>query len=386
MFSPLAFPNGMLLYEVSTSAPSAAHLALAPFEQYREPFVILGIADCEEYPSFSSVDGVNGEQGTSAAHDIEEDFALFEDHLIDLRERYHRALVHACFFFDCTRPLPKSGLIEGFIPIPPQQQSRATTLKTIMCDVSSLLLAELTTLAKSLQALPSIASPTISKFPANGGIDGHWSPEPSIGLVRSNTGLRSATRSVSPTGPGVAANRMSMPVLPSSGSPYLGSQPTSPTDRSGTPPSKTYEDFGGSGPNSASSSPGPINKAIPRDSSRDRVSVHGFGSGSIDERNRKKGKGRVGIVIGTLYLQAGRWHDALRELQENTSKARDVGDHVWHAKGLECMLIALVLLSWTGSDFQVCISAIVPRGFFNTRSLTVVDPPTLSPIPRPFQQ
>jgi trafficking protein particle complex subunit 9 len=90
-----------------------------------------------------------------------------------------------------------------------------------------------------------------------------------------------------------------------------------------------------------------------REAGRDRVSVHGFGSGGIDERNRKRGKGRVGIVVGSLYLQAGRWQDALRELQENTSKARDVGDHIWHAKGLECMLTTLVLLAWTGTEFQV---------------------------------
>ena len=50
MFSPLAFPNGTLLYDLSTSLPPPSHLSLSPFEQFREPLLIVGIADATEYP------------------------------------------------------------------------------------------------------------------------------------------------------------------------------------------------------------------------------------------------------------------------------------------------------------------------------------------------
>jgi hypothetical protein len=90
-----------------------------------------------------------------------------------------------------------------------------------------------------------------------------------------------------------------------------------------------------------------------RDLSRDRVSVHGFGPGGVSERARNKGRGRVGIVIGTLHMCAGRWQDALKELVENTSRARTFGDHLWHAKGLENILVCLLLFAWSGMDFQV---------------------------------
>jgi hypothetical protein len=90
-----------------------------------------------------------------------------------------------------------------------------------------------------------------------------------------------------------------------------------------------------------------------RDSSRDRVAVQGFGSNSVSERSRNKGKGRVGIVIGSLYLKAGRWGDALKELVEAATIARNTLDHLWHAKALENILVSLLMLAWGGMDFQI---------------------------------
>jgi len=90
-----------------------------------------------------------------------------------------------------------------------------------------------------------------------------------------------------------------------------------------------------------------------RDSSRDRVSVTGFGPGSVSERSRNIGRGRVGIVIGSLYLNAGRWNDAIKEFVEGATIAKTNLDHLWHAKALENILVAMMMLAWTGMDFQV---------------------------------
>ena len=56
MFSPLAFPEGLVLYDLATTLPPPSHLALAPFEIYREPLVIVGIADGRGL----EIDGVKG--------------------------------------------------------------------------------------------------------------------------------------------------------------------------------------------------------------------------------------------------------------------------------------------------------------------------------------
>ena len=90
-----------------------------------------------------------------------------------------------------------------------------------------------------------------------------------------------------------------------------------------------------------------------RDPSADRVSIHGFGSGGVSERARNKGRGRVSIVIGTLYLCAGQWNEAMKELVDGGSRARAFSDHLWHAKALENIMVCLLLFAWSGMDFQV---------------------------------
>ena len=79
---------------------------------------------------------------------------------------------------------------------------------------------------------------------------------------------------------------------------------------------------------------------------------------SATDRTKNRIKGRVGVVIGTLFLQAGRWPDALKELVEAASNARVSSDYVWHAKALESILLCLVMFGWAGMDFQV--------GFYST--------------------
>lgn len=155
---------------------------------------------------------------------------------------------------------------------------------------------------------------------------------------------------------------MSMPPVPFKSSPSI--MHSSSPSRSSTPgksglsnPPATFDDLPGnqdSGPSSPEqriSRPGTAEGF--RTSSQDRVSVQGFGAGGANDRWRLRGKARGVIIIGSMYLQAGRWTDALRELIEGATMARSVNDHVWHGKALELIVVCLLLLGWAGIDFQV---------------------------------
>lgn len=60
-------------------------------------------------------------------------------------------------------------------------------------------------------------------------------------------------------------------------------------------------------------------------------------------------------MLGSMYLQAGRWSDALRELSEGAQVARSLNDHIWHGKALELILMNLFLLGWLKLEFQIPI-------------------------------
>lgn len=153
---------------------------------------------------------------------------------------------------------------------------------------------------------------------------------------------------------------MSMPVLPSaSGGPLTTEDPRagSPSTQGTRTPPTTFDEISGVNP---PTSP-PRNNAAStkkRNASSDRVSIQGFGSGGVGERARNKGLGRVSIVIGSLYMCAGHWHEAMRELVDGATRARAYSDHLWQAKGLENIMVCLILFAWSGMDFQVSSSII----------------------------
>jgi hypothetical protein len=74
---------------------------------------------------------------------------------------------------------------------------------------------------------------------------------------------------------------------------------------------------------------------------------------SATDRTKNRVKGRAGVVVGSLFLLAGRWPDALKELVEAANNARASSDYVWHAKALETVLLTLLMFGWAGMDFQV---------------------------------
>ncbi|KAF2471435.1 Trs120-domain-containing protein [Lindgomyces ingoldianus] len=361
MFSPLAFPSGTLLYDLSTSLPPSSQLSLSPFEQFREPLLVIGIGDAGEYSWLQKSRAENGNHDISEP--VEEEAQEIKNAIEDIREQFPRVYLHRLMMFECQSRERHQWLPEGTLLVPPVPQLKTTTMKTFMCDITATLLAEMTTLARSIQALPTLSSP--ASLP-NGHSEGppSWAnPETlSSQFTRRSSQIPSGIRPGSPvTTAQKELNRMSMPVLPSasSGAVIAPEDPraTSPTTQGARTPPTTFDEISGVNIQGAlqrtNSTSGKSNAASTRDSSADRVSIHGFGSGGVGERARNKGRGRVGIVIGTLYLFAGQWHEALRELTEGATRARAFSDHLWHAKALENILVCLLLFAWSGMDFQI---------------------------------
>ncbi|MCJ1385121.1 hypothetical protein MMC17_008240 [Xylographa soralifera] len=346
MFSPLAFPTGLAIYDMATVNPSSSYLALVPFELYRESLVVIGIADGlnnshgdePAAPVSASVNGNGTVQGSSG------DFSQITRRL---KDHYPRALVHQLFIFDCDARASSSP--PDVIFVPSLEHSKTTTMKTIMCDLTALLLVEMTSYAKSLQALPTIETPKSLQdqrssgdyiYNSNSQLDGNSRPESRISQTptsRSSSPAADVRHSI-PSHMYVAAtddvDERSTSRPPSNG---YRTPPTAVDQTNGVPETQQPS----------------VDKERLRRHSRDRVAIQGFGSGSVGERARNKTKGRKGVVLGSLYLLAGRWPDALKELVESATVARSLSDHVWHAKALDYILVCLLICAWAGMDFEI---------------------------------
>lgn len=349
MFSPLAFPDGLILYDLSASLPPPSHLALAPFEIYREPLVIVAIADGSDLASHttSTLETAKEKDGTKQGLEAEpNDFIgnLLQG-LETLRVDFPRALVHRLLIFDLD--MPNVALPIGFTAVPSPAKSKTTTIKTIMCDLTSDLLAEMTSYAKSLQALPTVESPKQVKGVR--ALDGNQVLQMfgSSGVSRPSSADRknsSLPASEQVNLSHVASIPRHMLLEPSNRYSSSDSRSASPGEGVRTPPT-TFDEITVGRTN--------LSSGTQTFENHDRISTYGFGAGSVGERERNKGKGRVSTVIGALYLLAGRWPDAIRELTESVATAKANSDYLWHAKALDYLLVCLLLYAWAGMDFQV---------------------------------
>ena len=356
MFSPLAFPTGLAVYDISTSIPSPSQTALAPFELYRNAMIIMGIADGLE--SFSE-EGLNGQAHPS--HDRSEDRKVMsgqamqvkelENVIVEIKEQYPSALVHQIFIFDYegTELVIPSSLV----PVPSPEKSKSTTIKTLMCDLSSVLLGEMNGYAKSLQALPNIETPR--PFTSERSVTEHYVSRSYVENVPRPESRISGTSNSRSSSPALDQDKLRQhaSVLLQTPSAVVEDRQERRNSRAQTNGHKTppvsFDQINGLAGSSGSSN----EKESARQPSKDRIAVHGFGSGTVGERARNKAKGRVGLVIGSLYLLAGRWPDAVKELVESATSARAISDHVWHAKALDLILVSLLMCAWAGMDFEI---------------------------------
>ncbi|GFF53838.1 transport protein particle subunit trs120 [Aspergillus udagawae] len=330
MFSPLAFPTGMIIYDLTFSVPPISHLELFPFEIFREPLVVIAIADGAELSG-----GYEESEGDSATRSGDRMQPVLDELLDGMRlvkEKNTRALVHQLLIFDREGVSKLSSGPDGIMWVPRPEASKATTIKTALCDITSILLSELDEFAKTIQSIPFIESPKASS----------WGPHRGPDLR-----ARPADRLI---------HRMTLPAhLPShpndTPETSLASNKSSPGPSEHETPT-TFDEITRSIQlaNRASTIGKPHSLPTSKEHSRDRMSVSGM---SATDRTKNRIKGRTGVVIGTLFLQTGRWPDALKELVEAATNARASSDYVWHAKALESILLCLLMFAWAGMDFQI---------------------------------
>jgi hypothetical protein len=262
MFSPLAFPTGMILYDLSFSVPPTSHLELFPFEIFREPLVIIAIADGRELSQSS---------GANAKHPTPQELDHLQEELDAVKERNPRALVNQLLVFDYEGLDSITNGPENVLWVPRPEASKATTMKTVLCDITSILLSELDEFAKTIQNIPSIESPRASSWGP------HRNPE-----LRPRPVDRLLNRMTLPT---------QLPSTPNGAPPEtpLRSNATSPAPSDHETPT-TFDEITRSihlsRTNSGQRSP---SIASPKEHSRDRMSVSGI---SATDRTKNRIKGR----------------------------------------------------------------------------------------------
>ncbi|KAL9607302.1 MAG: hypothetical protein Q9167_007771, partial [Letrouitia subvulpina] len=343
MFSPLAFPSGRLLFDLTTAYPPESHIALFPFELYRTPLAIVGIADGQNAPE-DAIDGLKASTSDSE-ESIGSNITTFLNNLSQDREtmigNFSKALVHQIMVFDLESA--SNRLPEGICFVPSPAKSKVTTVKTIMCDLASQILGGMTSLAKSIQASTTLESPRTSGSSV-------YRPLAEYAVSSRPTSAERNQRPFSPANePQKQDYRKSMPAHILSN---LGSRSSTPDSRATSPPSRvrtpptTFEEM----PGTPGSSPPPKRAEIRRPTSQDLGSMQGFGSG---DRERIKLQGRIGIAVGAMFLLAGRWPDAVKELVEGATLARAYNDHAWHAKALDYLLVCCLMYAWADMDFRI---------------------------------
>ena len=340
-FSPLAFPDGLVYYDISQSLPPPSHLNLVPFEAYRLPLMVVGIIDWKEQ--------LQEHGATQQKEALEPAAGMLSRHLEAVREDYSMALAHRILAFDCEETISK--IPQDTAVVPPRSKSRSTTMKTVMCDLTAALLGEMGIYGKSLQERATIETPRASVSSGMNGIASSLPPH----MARNTRPMSMAIRSgsSSPVSDEKQNHRMSMPAHMNSNADFRNPSPalrtTSPSQGSAAAPHRSTEAL------TLSTKSAPSRPSLERAAkSQDRSTSSGVG-----DREREKGKARVGVFVGSLYLLAGRWPDAIRELSKSATTARANSDYVWQAKAMDNLLVSILMCAWAGMDFKVGLLAFI---------------------------
>ncbi|KAF3483717.1 hypercellular protein HypA [Arthroderma uncinatum] len=333
-FSPLAYPLGMIIYDLSISVPPLSHLEVFPFELFREPLVILAIADGAEI----SVNGGPGQGGhvkersngaDSAKHPNLEGLDLLVQELDGINTDYPKSVVQQLLIFDFDGLDNIVSGPEQVIWIPSQEASRPTTMKTVMCDISARVLGGLQMFSESVLHWQSIESPKVSS----------WGPRRTLDSRPSEK----------------LAHRMTMPAQLPSRPNELSLEGHESSSSVGHESPTTFDEITRSIQiaNKATSALNSSSKPRSKEHNQDRSSATGIAGIASNERAKARFQGRLHVLAGMLYLQGGIWPEALKDLVEGAAIARSGSDYIWHAKALEGILICLLMFGWVGANFQI---------------------------------
>lgn len=275
----------------------------------------------------SSSEAHNGSQGAWGLDSL-------ENEVRESRRQYRRAILHQLLLFDSVITAESSSAASDVLLVPPPEKSRSTTIKTVMCDITAHLLRSMDDLAYEIESFPIIEPPWSASYTKYLGTDVAARVH-----ARMSTPGPAAQSSFEQAGPnglstGSSISRSATPVGGRSASRHSVASPNR-SDRL----SEVSTTFGS------------------RDVSRDRNSLVSPPIASPTERKKHRSIARSRIVIGALYLQAGLWPDAIKDLSEGTAAARSNNDYVWHAKGLEYIISCLFMFGWAKMYFQVSTTA-----------------------------
>lgn len=316
----------MIIYDLSIFVPPTTHLEIFPFEVFREPLVIIAIADGAELHESSPNGEPNGvvagkHPKPAGIDELTQDVAALEN-------SYPRSLVRQLMVFDYDGVDSPRTDPEGITWVPPPGKSLSTTIKTIMCDITALVLKGLSGFTASMEDWPAIESPKASS----------WGP-------RRTTEARPVDK---------LQHRMTMPAQLPSRPGGSSSAPDTPTGAVGHDSPTTFDEITRSIQlaNRAETLKS-ASKPSSKEHSRERKTGQSIGALNVTDRAKARVKGRLKVVVGSLYLQAGLWPDAIKELVEGATVARAGSDYIWHAKALESIILCLLMLGWAGMDFNV---------------------------------
>lgn len=264
----------------------------------------------------NSIHDVTGKENNDAS--LGKSATKVYDELCSSQSSDNAFVIYKLLVFDVGKleELGKNGANIEFVPSP--EQSRTTTIKTLVCDILASYLARMGDFALRIQELPAVDSPQALQRE-------RIRQETLADKVRQRMSAAPGQESRSPRSPGML------------------------TRTSSSPGPRSLEDPGRRDEARSRSSIRDDFNATSKEQSQDRSS----NAMTPSERRKTQAKGRIRVVIGNLYLQAGRWPDALKELSEAALIVRMNSDYLWHAKALDLIFVSMIMLSWANMDFNV---------------------------------
>ena len=334
--------------------PSASHLALSPFELFREPLLVIGIIDGSEYKHL--IPAKNKEADDTIHIQINQSLLeITTNALTELKEKYPRALVHHLLIFNLERTEDLLNLPENIKAIRLGTPASNFDVEEFFYEMTSLLLDEMASYSKTVQASHTISSP-----PASINIDG------SVSYNAWPTSLTYSVSQVEKTKSGQlfpisssTSSQENILIIPAQVANTGNARGLHDEQRKMSVPSNknepatTFDEMANFSVMTSNS----VSKQKPERNTSNveskRISVQGFGSGSHSERTRDMRQARIGSIVGQLLLLSGNWSEALNESVQSIIKCKFLDDYLWYAKGLETILICLLMQAWSGHELKV---------------------------------
>ena len=345
-----------MLFELSPYLPPVSQLALSPFELFREPLVVIGILDSSEYSCFRSTetqknhDAGNIQDGVSPSETL-------DNALLELKENYSKALVHYLLLLGIEKDEGLSQYPRNVRAMPSALATDSIETREFFVELTSLLLDGMVSYSKTIQALPTIPSPKFSSAISESDPAPGWPVGQDYGMMHSDESSASSkpmalTEKVTLTHP-LSITSIQTSKSNSKGSAKIGHAEVAPHRPEYKVPAITFEEM--NDPSISISSASQRSVAAPKtiEAESKKINVQGFGSGSLNERVRDIGQARISAVVGQLLLVSGHWSEALNETLKSVVKCKFFDEYLWYAKGLETILVCLLMQVWAGHALKV---------------------------------